>query len=176
MSAQGKNIRLDDIVIRTDLRAQDIARIVRLHGSLYHQEYGYGMAFESYVSAGLYEFLQHYDPERSRFWLCEHAGSLVGCLCLLDRGESAQLRFFLIHPRYRGLGLGHRLLDRFFAFIRACGYSYAYLWTTHELTAAAHLYAAYGFRIAEEKTSSAFGRTLVEQKYVKALNGAAADR
>ena len=173
MSAQENGIRLDDTVIRTDLHAHDIGRIVQLHGSLYQQEYGYGMAFESYVSAGLYEFLQYYDPARSRFWLCEHAGYLVGCLCLLDRGESAQLRFFLIHPSYRGLGLGRRLLDEFFDFIQACGYSSAYLWTTHELTAAAHLYSAYGFQITEEKTSSAFGKTLVEQKYVKTLNGAA---
>lgn len=171
MSARAGDIRLDDIVIRTDLHAHDIARIVQLHGSLYQQECGYGMAFESYVSAGLYEFLQHYDPDRSRFWLCEHAGSLIGCLCLFDRGESAQLRFFLIHPRYRGLGLGRHLLDEFFAFIQACGYTSAYLWTTHELTAAAHLYTAYGFELTEERTSSAFGKTLVEQKYLKTLSG-----
>ncbi len=175
MSAQEKGIRLDDIAIRTELHTHDIGRIVQLHGSLYQQEHGYGMAFESYVSAGLYEFLQHYDPDRSRFWLCEHAGYLVGCLCLQDRGESAQLRFFLIHPGYRGLGLGRRLLDKFFDFIRACGYSSVYLWTTHELAAAAHLYEAYGFQITEEKTSNAFGKILVEQRYVKTLNGAAAD-
>ena len=173
MSAQTGDIRLDDIVIRTDIRARDIGRIIQLHGSLYQQEYGYGMAFESYVSAGLYEFLRHYDPDRSRFWLCEHAGSLIGCLCLMDRGESAQLRFFLIHPRYRGLGLGRHLLDEFSAFMRACGYRSAYLWTTHELTAAARLYESHGFQITEEKTSNAFGKTVVEQKYVKESNGAA---
>lgn len=166
-----ENIRLEDITIRTDLHARDISRVIQLHGSLYQQEYGYGLAFESYVSAGLYEFLQHYDPDRSRLWLCEHAGSLVGCLCLMDRGDSAQLRFFLIHPRCRGLGLGRQLLDECFAFMQACGYSSAYLWTTHELTAAARLYAAYGFQITEEKASTSFGKTVVEQKYMKALNG-----
>ncbi len=134
------------------------------------------MAFESYVSAGLYEFLRHYDPHRNRFWLCEHAGSLIGCLGLLDRGNSAQLRFFLIHPRYRRLGLARQLLDKFFAFIQACGYTSAYLWTTHELTAAARLYTAYGFLIAEEKTSNAFGKVLVEHKYIKVMNEASNNR
>jgi ribosomal protein S18 acetylase RimI-like enzyme len=165
-----KSIRLEDIAIRTDPHARDMGRVIQLHGSLYQQEYGYGLAFESYVSAGLYEFLQHYDPDRSRLWLCEHAGSLVGCLCLMDRGESAQLRFFLIHPRCRGLGLGRLLLDECFAFMQARGYRSAYLWTTHELTAAAHLYADYGFQIAEEKASTSFGKTVVEQKYVKVLD------
>ena len=165
----GKDIRLEDIAIRTDVSARDIGRVIQLHGALYSQEYGYGFAFESYVSAGLYEFLKSYDPARSRFWLCEHAGSLVGCLCLMDRGESAQLRFFLIHPSYRGLGLGHHLMEEFIAFMRTHGYPSAYLWTTNELVAAAHLYAAYGFRIAEEKTSTTFGKTVVEQKYVKVL-------
>lgn len=176
MSARTGDIRLDDIVIRTDLRAKDIGRVIQLHGSLYQQEQGYGMAFESYVSAGLYEFLRHYDPARSRFWLCEHAGALVGCLCLMDRGESAQLRYFLIHPRYRGLGLGRHLLDEFLAFMQARGYTSAYLWTTHELSAAAHLYAAFGFQIAEEKTTNAFGKTVVEQKYVRESNRAVPGR
>jgi len=172
LGTQAGDIRLDDIVIRTDLRARDISRVIQLHGSLYAQEYGYGFAFESYVSAGLYEFLKNYDPDRSRFWLCEHAGSLVGCLCLMDRGEAAQLRFFLVRPGYRGLGLGRHLLDEFCSFMQSCGYASAYLWTTHELAAAAHLYSACGFRIEEEKTSNAFGKTVVEQKYIKRLSGA----
>ena len=176
LSAKTGDITLDDVVIRTDVDARDISRVIQLHGSLYAQEYGYGFAFESYVSAGLYEFLRTYDPDRSRFWLCEHARSLVGCLCLMDRGETAQLRFFLVHPRYRGLGLGRHLLEEFCSFTQSRGYSSAYLWTTHELAAAAHLYAAYGFRIDEEKTSNAFGKIVVEQKYVKMLSGAALEK
>jgi len=176
LGIQAGDIRLDDIVMRTDLHARDISRVIQLHGALYAQEFGYGFAFESYVSAGLYEFLRNYDPERSRFWLCEHAGSLVGCLSLMDRGEAAQLRFFLVHPRYRGLGLGRYLLDEFCGFMESRGYTSAYLWTTHELAAAAHLYSAYGFQIDEERTSNTFGKTVVEQKYVKRLSGETPDR
>ena len=172
MSAEGKGIDLDEVVIRTDLTARDVSRVIGLHGSLYQQEFGYGFAFESYVSAGMYEFLRHYDPQRSCFWLCEHAHELVGCLCLMDRGDCAQLRFFLIHPRYRGLGLGRRLLDAFIDCMRARSFGSAYLWTTHELSAAAHLYQAYGFQLIEERASSRFAKPIVEQKYALELPSA----
>lgn len=172
MSAEGEGIRLDEVVIRTDMQARDVNRVIQLHGSLYQQEFGYGFAFESYVAAGMYEFLRHYDPERSCFWLCEHAHALVGCLALMDRGDCAQLRFFLVHPHYRRLGLGRRLLETFIDCMRSRGFSSAYLWTTHELAAATHLYRAYGFELAEEKASSAFGKAVVQQKFVLELPAA----
>jgi peptidyl-dipeptidase Dcp len=50
-------------------------------------------------------------------------------------------------------------------FLRECGYSSSYLWTTDELPAAASLYTRHGFRLTEEKNSSAFGKPLKEQRY-----------
>lgn len=172
LSAEGGKINLDEVVIRTNLQARDVSRVIQLHGSLYQKEFGYGFVFESYVSAGLYEFLRHYDPQRSRFWLCEHAQALVGCLGLMDRGDCAQLRFFLVHPRYRELGLGRRLMDAFIDCMRSRGFGSAYLWTTHELAAAAHLYQAYGFQLIEERASSRFAKPVVEQKYALELASA----
>ena len=52
----------------------------------------------------------------------------------MDREESAQLRYFLIEPDYRGIGLGSKLLNMYMDFLRECGYKKSYLWTTHELT------------------------------------------
>ncbi|WP_210488896.1 hypothetical protein [Rufibacter aurantiacus] len=40
--------------------------ITYLHGQLYHQEYGYTLAFEAYVAAGLAEFNRQYDSKRNR--------------------------------------------------------------------------------------------------------------
>jgi hypothetical protein len=59
-------VDINDINIRTDLRAGDIGYVTYLHGILYQQEYDYGIEFESYVAAGLSEFYQKYDPARSR--------------------------------------------------------------------------------------------------------------
>lgn len=158
-------IKPEDITIRTELKSGDLGYITYLHGALYGEEYQYGISFETYVAAGLNEFYQQYDPTRDRVWICEHGKEIVGFLLLMHRGEAAQLRYFLLKPAYRGLGLGKKLMELYMDFYRRSGYSSSYLWTTNELPAAASLYTRYGFRLTEEKESTAFGKLLKEQKY-----------
>lgn len=160
-----KKIDLNDITIRTHLRSGDIGYIIYLHGILYSREYDYGLAFESYVAEGLSEFYQNYSPDRNRVWVCEHDDEIIGFLLLMDRGEAAQLRYFLICPDYRGIGLGNKLMDLYMEFFNQCGYKSSYLWTTHELDTAAYLYEKHGFNLVEEKESISFGKPLFERKY-----------
>ena len=164
-SQMKKVVSLDDISIRTELRPGNIGYVIHLHGALYAKEYNYGIQFESYVAKGLCEFYEKYDPTRSRVWICEHMDKMMGFLLLMDRGESAQLRYFLIEPEYRGIGLGSKLMNLYMAFLRECGYQKSYLWTTHELTTAANLYKRFGFQLTEEKESTSFGKPLREQRY-----------
>jgi peptidyl-dipeptidase Dcp len=83
----------------------------------------------------------------------------------MNRGHAAQLRYFLLEPEYRGIGLGRKLMKLYMDFLKECKYQSSYLWTTHELYSAAHLYKFHGFRLVEEKESTAFGKTLKENKY-----------
>jgi len=159
------NVSLDDISIRTALRPGDIGYVIYMHGALYKREYGYGIQFETYVAKGLCEFYEKYDPERNRIWVCEHKDRMIGFLLLMNRGQAAQLRYFLIEPDYRGLGLGLKLLNLYMDFLYQCGYKESYLWTTHELTTAASLYKRVGFKLTEEKESTDFGKPLREQRY-----------
>ncbi len=161
----GNKASLDEIEIRTELRPGDIGYIIYMHGNLYGREYKYGIEFETYVAEGLCEFYEKYDPKTSRVWTCEHKGRIVGFLLLMNRGDSAQLRYFLIEPEYRGIGLGSKLMSLYMDFLVECGYKKSYLWTTHELTAVAFLYRRAGFRLTEEKGSTAFGKPLKEQRY-----------
>ena len=156
---------LNNITIRTDIRSGDLGYIVCLHGILYKKEYGYSISFEAYVAGGLSEFFQQYDPKRNRVWLCEDGGKIIGSLLLMDRGEAAQLRYFLICPEYRGLGLGKKLMKLYMDFLHECGCRSSYLWTAHELETAAYLYQSYGFVLVEEKESTTFGKLLFERKY-----------
>jgi GNAT superfamily N-acetyltransferase len=158
-------VEINDITIRTDLRSGDLGYVIYLHGILYQQEYNYGIEFEAYVAAGLSEFYQQYDPARNRVWICEHDQRIIGFLLLMDRGAAAQLRYFLIHPEYRGLGLGQKLMELYLEFLHRCGYKRSYLWTTDELDTAASLYQKHGFKLTEEKESTAFGKPLRERKY-----------
>lgn len=154
-----------DISIRTELRPGDIGYVVYIHGDLYKREYGYGIQFETYVAKGLCEFYETYTMGRNRVWVCEHKDRMIGFLLLMDRGKAAQLRYFLIQPEYRGIGLGSKLMGMYMDFLQECGYRESYLWTTHELSAASFLYKRAGFKLTEEKESSTFGKPLREQRY-----------
>ena len=158
-------LSLSEISIRTELCSGDIGYVTYMHGALYHKEYNYGLQFESYVAKGLCEFYEKYNPERNRIWACEHHDRIIGFLLLMDRGNTAQLRYFLIDPEYRGIGLGSKLMSLYMDFLRECGYKGSYLWTTHELSTAAFLYKRHGFRLTEEQESIAFGKPLKEQRY-----------
>ncbi len=161
---------MPDIQIRTDLRPGDMGHIIQRHGELYNKEYNYGIAFESYVAEGLSEFYKNYDPQKDRIWICESKEKIIGSLVLEHRGEdTAQLRYFLIEPEYRGIGLGSELMELFMEFFHQKGYKKSFLLTTRELKAASRLYLKAGFRLTEENESFAFGKKVIEQRYELSL-------
>ncbi|HET9825350.1 MAG TPA: GNAT family N-acetyltransferase [Chitinophagaceae bacterium] len=160
-----KRIKLNNITIRTELKPGDIGYVIYLHGLLYKNEYNYGIEFETYVAAGLAEFYDRYDPLKDRVWICEHENKIIGFLLLMHRGAAAQLRYFILEPEYRGIGLGNRLMTLYMQFLREKNYKSSYLLTTDELLASAHLYKKFGFKLTEEKRSNAFGKPIVQQRY-----------
>ncbi len=159
-------MNIEDINIRTNLQSGDLGYVAYLHGKLYKDEYNYGIEFESYVALGLHEFYNQYNPMKDRVWIAEHKNKIIGFLLLMHReNNTAQLRYFLIEPEYRGIGLGKKMMNLFMEFLRDSNYQSAYLWTTHELTTAASLYIRHGFKLTEEKLTNSFGKTLKEQRY-----------
>ncbi|MDF2188907.1 GNAT family N-acetyltransferase [Paraflavitalea sp. CAU 1676] len=160
------SLTLNDITIRTTLQPGDIGYVVYLHGHLYSREYNYGLSFETYVAEGLVEFYRQYDATRDRVWIAEHNDKMIGFLLLMHRGEAAQLRYYVLDPACRGIGLGKKLMGLFMEFLQEAGYTSAYLWTTNELPAAASLYKKNGFVLVEERPATArFEKNVTEQKY-----------
>jgi peptidyl-dipeptidase Dcp len=158
-------IKPEEIKIRTHLLPGDLGYIAYIHGWLYARELNYGLNFEGYVLKGLEEFARQYAPAKDRVWICEHNEQIVGVMLGVHRGDALQLRYFILLPDYRGLGLGRKLMDLFISFMKDQGYHQAYLWTTNEQHAAHALYSSYGFRLTEEKESFAFDKPLIDQRY-----------
>jgi peptidyl-dipeptidase Dcp len=157
---------ITDVTIRTTIEPGDLGYVMYCHGKLYGKEYGYGIGFETYVGAGLYEFYKNYDPRLDRVWICEIDNHIVGFILLMHReNQTAQLRYFYLDYQCRGMGLGNKLLQLLVDFAKNCAYRSIYLWTTDELPAAHHLYKKFGFKLTEEKPSSGFGKPLLEQRY-----------
>ncbi|MCX8188209.1 MAG: GNAT family N-acetyltransferase [Nitrososphaeria archaeon] len=152
--------------IRCELKPGDIGEIIKFHGITYSKEYGYDLTFEAYVAEGLAEFIKSYSAEKDCVWIVEDDKKIIGCIAVFGRSKDcAQIRWFLVHPEYRGKGLGKKLLEKAIEFCKNYGYRNIYLWTTSELAVAKKLYTGFGFVKTEEKKHRIWGKDIVEEKY-----------
>lgn len=152
--------------IRHYLKPGDVGYLTYLHGILYSKEYGYDQTFEAYVANGLVEFVQNFSPDKDRIWLAEINNQIIGSIAIVKASKhEAQLRWFLVHPNHRGLGLGRELIKATLQFCKEHGYKTIFLWTTSELNVARYLYLSAGFRKTEEKTHQIWGKTITEERY-----------
>jgi GNAT superfamily N-acetyltransferase len=153
-------------IIRSNFNSEDIDYLTRFHGVIYAREYGYDQTFEAYVFSGLAEFVRSFDSGRDRIWLAECDGHIIGAIAVVGCSkEEAQLRWFLVQPEYRGLGLGKKLIAEALLFCKKHKYRTIFLWTTSELDVARHLYTGAGFRKTEEETHEIWGKKVSEERY-----------
>ena len=159
----------ENVSIRNQLKPGDIGYITYLHGILYAQEYGWDYTFETYVAVPLAEFAKA-PSERERIWIVEKDGQVAGSIAIVEASEKeAQLRWMLLTPELRGLGLGRRLVQEALEFCRDQGYRSVFLWTVSLLIPATRLYQSVGFQLTEQKTHRIWGADLTEQRYDLAL-------
>lgn len=154
--------------IRRELRPGDLDAIIAHHGRLYAREYGVDSRFEADVAATVAAAARRGWPRASEgLWIVERRGEHAGSLALTDEGEGmATLRWFVLDPELRGLGLGRRLVGEAVELAERAGYEGIGLETFSELRAAAHLYRQAGFELAWAKTGPRWGRAeITYQRY-----------
>jgi GNAT superfamily N-acetyltransferase len=154
-----------DVTIRNDLEPGDIGCVTYLHAVLYAEDRGWDASFEAYVAGPLAEFAKS-QTDRERIWIVEQDEKVAGSIAIVEASqEEAQLRWLLLHPHIRGLGLGRLLVEEAVDFCRECGYASIFLWTVAGLEAAMHLYESLGFELTEEETHPIWGAVVTEQRY-----------
>lgn len=152
-----------EISIRTH-RIGDLGYIIYRHAILYQEEYGLGPVFEDYLLEGFLAFSRSEQP--GTIWIAEDGDQIVGSIAIAGiDSETAQLRWFLIEPEYRGVGLGRRLMTVAMDHCRDKGYRKVFLWTFSDLHAARHLYKEYGFQITEEHPNDSWKPGIVEERW-----------
>lgn len=159
----------EKVAIRYELKPGDVGYLIYLHGVIYAKECGYNHGFEQYVCKTFYDFFENYNPEKDGFWFAEVTGEMIGAIAIVGHSATkAQLRWFILHPQYRGIGLGSRLLREAMQYCQRKGYRNVFLETTEDQKTAIAMYMKAGFRKVAEHPSKAWGKEVLEQTY--ALN------
>jgi len=151
------------VVVRP-ARSGDMGWVIQRHGELYRDSHGFNEEFEKYVLFGLADFARKASP-KSGLWVAEQSGQVLGSIGIVEGGgRMAQLRWLIVDPQARGLGVGRKLVDQVVNFSREHGYKGIFLWTIDSLLPAIRLYQSFGFELTETKPGKMGGITLTEQR------------
>jgi GNAT superfamily N-acetyltransferase len=170
-------VRMAPHMIRLADRPGDLGWVVRAHGQIYADQFGWDSTFEALVATIVGDYGNHHDPSREQGWIAEVDGKRVGCIfCVAtDDPTTAKLRILLVDPAVRGCGIGQALVGACVEFARRAGYKQMVLWTNDVLVSARRIYQAYGFRLIEELPHHSFGHDLVGQTWALQLHRTADD-
>ena len=145
-----------------------LGRVAELHGTYYHEHWGFGLYFEAKVATELAAFLSRYDEQRDGFWTVLAGDRIEGSITIDGAHaavEGAHLRWFIMSDGLRGKGVGNQLMDTAMDFCRSRAYKRVYLWTFEGLNPARHLYEKNGFRLMEQHKGNQWGREVNEQRF-----------
>jgi DNA-binding MarR family transcriptional regulator/ribosomal protein S18 acetylase RimI-like enzyme len=151
------------------LRAGDLGWVVERHGAIYATEYGWDQRFEGLVASIVAEFAAARDPQ-SAGWIAEVDGERAGCIFSMKKGaRTAQLRLLLVEPRFRGHGIGGKLVDECLRFATERGFRKMMLWTNDVLKDARRMYERAGFEKVGAEKHAEFGKTMEGQIWERDL-------
>lgn len=150
-------------------RAGDLGWVLERHGAIYAEEHGWDDRFEALVARVVADYAEA-KHARAAAWIAEVGGERAGSVFCTKKDErTAQLRLLLVEPRFRGRGIGARLVDECVRFARAARYTTMTLWTNDALRDARRLYERAGFVLVEKKKHRMFGPELTGQTWSLAL-------
>lgn len=147
-----------------------IGRVAELHAAYYSRNAGFGVHFEQRVAVGMADLCSRLDNPDNGLWIALDGGRVVGSIAIdgEDLGEGvAHLRFFIVDESVRGKGLGGQMLAEAMRFCDAAGFSATRLWTFRGLDAARRLYERAGFRLETEAEGTQWGKSVMEQVFVR---------
>jgi GNAT superfamily N-acetyltransferase len=152
-----------DIIIRTQ-KPGDAGYIAYRHCILYEKECGLEGTFEQYVLDSLVKYIEH--RSEGEIWVAEYNGQIVGSIGIVSTDKNtAQLRWFLIEPEFRGIGLGKQLMTIAVDYCKQKKFSLVVLWTIQELKVAHHLYSNFGFMPVAQVENNTWKRGVVEERW-----------
>lgn len=149
-----------------------IGKITEAHAVYYHENWGFDITFETQVGRELSDFMTRFRKGRDYFQAARVRADFAGSVAIdgsTSDEEGARLRWFIVEPRFHGMGVGSLLLEKAIAFCRYAGHERVFLWTFEGLDAARRLYERAGFSLTEEHDVDQWGGMIREQKFEATL-------
>ena len=112
--------------------------------------------------------MSRFNPEKDGLWTAVVDEKFAGSIAIDGRPpetEGARLRWFIVDPKFQGLGLGKILAKKAVEFCRSVGHKRIYLWTFQGLEAARRIYESNGFILTEEREVDQWGGIIKEQRF-----------
>lgn len=162
---------MSQIKIADGYRPGLIGTITRHFSQHFHHHCGFGAAFEIKVAREMADFVARSGAPDLGLWHAHRGDEILGSVFIdgqnLGQGN-AHLRWFILDPATRGLGIGEQLMTRAMAFCDAQGFPETHLWTIKGTDAARAVYERHGFTLAEEFEGDQWGSPAIEQRFVRA--------
>jgi GNAT superfamily N-acetyltransferase len=115
-----------------------------------YREFGFTWQPEGYHYDVLHPEVAYPPPDRF-FDVAVRDGEVIGTVGGELQSGVAELKRLYLPRTLRGLGIGHRLLERFVEWARSRGATRAVLWSDKRFTDAHRLYARAGFRVMGDR-------------------------
>jgi len=163
----------EDLQIVTATSAAEIAAARDLIKE-YGESLGVDLSFQDFQTE-LERLPGEYAPPKGALLLARIGDSYAGCVALRSWSSTVcEMKRLYVRPRWRGRGIGQRLIDEILDVARRAGCSAMRLDTLPSMSAARALYESIGFRpIAPYYDSPIHGTTFMEidliRKATKAL-------
>jgi DNA-binding MarR family transcriptional regulator/GNAT superfamily N-acetyltransferase len=165
----GERERADSFVLRPP-GPGDYGWIVQTHATVYSEEHGFDVRFEALIARIVADHAESRDPRREACWIAEVDGEPAGSVFCMRKSERvAKLRLLCVDRRFRGMGIGTRLVEECLRFARRAGYRRITLWTQDVLTDARRIYERAGFELDDEEPHTMFGPEVGGQNWSRDL-------
>lgn len=154
--------------LRREFHVGDPQAIIDLHERTYKPEYGMDDRFIEGVSLSIEQALERGWPEGGAVRIVEGPGpGISGSAALTDEGGGeGRVRWVVLAPEARGLGLGRRMITEVVEEARRLGMDRLELDTFGALRAAASIYRSLGFELVREEQTDKWGPSIAFQRYV----------
>ena len=123
------------------------------------------------------KFVNEYFGEGKGLWLARIDGELAGCVGLrrlrlpdgFPKGPPcSEIKRMYVREKFRGRGIGQKLLTAAERFAREAGYAWIYLDTTEEMAKAARLYERNGYEVCDRYNENLQATIFMRKKLASA--------